>query len=63
MEHKLAHLAVSLKDVLERRHGLDKDLEKFLDKALKSESNIEYKDMLVNQDNILRDLHMYIKET
>lgn len=46
-----------MKDILERRHGLDTDLEKFVDKALKSESNIEYKEMLVNEDNILRDLH------
>ena len=37
-----------MKDILERRHSLETDLEKFVDSTLKSESNIEYKDTLVN---------------
>lgn len=52
-----------MKDILERRHGLETDLEKFVDKVFKSESNTEYKDMLINQDNILRDLHLFIEKT
>ena len=63
-------LAYTFTDVLERRVGLDmksEDLPKgtpkwWLQKVLSCKSNIEYKKLLVDQENIVKALHDFIQQ-